>query len=293
MKVNTPIGSKQRLVEIFQTVNKVKINEDLNQSNDSLNNSFEQLKTNQLNIKNVQTQVTGDKSFIKVSAVNENNNTVEFNFETIAEESDQDNVLKVNDVKLNNFKIMSVDGNVIDEMGENELANFNAEHGDELFDVIGEYTDTESDLETEMYEEAIKKIDSYPFGGGSERMQTGKAYADEKPTNDDLRVSDEELNKYIDEAIANLNGVKAGDTFMNAESNDPYQINSIDQNNQKAIITSKNSGDKFQVSVNYLLNNFEKMPEHEYNIDENQEENDEENANINNFDMNFFNNGRE
>ena len=48
--------------------------------------------------------------------------------------------------------------------------------------------------------DAIKK-ESNPFGGGSEKLQTGKGYADEKPTNDSVRVKSPELDKFVQEDV--------------------------------------------------------------------------------------------
>jgi len=42
------------------------------------------------------------------------------------------------------------------------------------------------------------KIDSYPYGGGSERMQTRINYVDQKPTNAKLRVKSPELDKIVE-----------------------------------------------------------------------------------------------
>ena len=78
-----------------------------------------------------------------------------------------------------------------------------------MFDVVEKYVDVESSVpqqdNTEL-EEAVKLIDaikkdSYPFGGGNDRLQTGKNYADEKPTNDSVRVKSPELDKFVQEDV--------------------------------------------------------------------------------------------
>jgi hypothetical protein len=271
MKVYTPIGSKERLVEMFQNVNKIKINEMFDQSN-ILIQSFEKLKNNQIDTSNVKTQVEGNNTFVEIDGVDENQNNLLFVFETIAEESDQDNVLEIKEVKLNQFVLKSNNDELIIEMDENELASFNSQHAEELIDLIKEYVDVESDIENQMYEEVIKKIDSYPFGGGSERFQTGKQYADEKPTNPELRVKSDELDKFVDETIEDINDVQVGDIYVENSSNIPYEIENIDLNINKASIINKKSGDKYQVSIKYLINNFNKVEEPEFSVDENQTE---------------------
>ncbi len=203
MKIFTPVGSSQRLVEMFGRINKVQFKEGFALENDSintLNDSFNKLKNGQITIKQPQTQVNGDKTFIELKCADERNNNITFNFQTSSQESDQDGVFSVGDVRLINFKFEPTDGSQGVEMDENSLNTFNQQHSDELYDIVDEYIDVESENQLdELYEEAIKKIDSYPYGGGSERTQTAKNYVGEKPSNPKLRTNAPELEKYIDE----------------------------------------------------------------------------------------------
>lgn len=210
MRVYKPVGSKDRLLEIFQKVNAVNLNESAFESNGQdtnaqniLNNVYNQLKNNDLNILEKNTQ-GGDESFLELKCKDNQGNTIIFRFETDSTEGDQEGVYNINKVNLINFIFDSGDEKI--ELDKNGLMDFNSEHGGELFDVIEKYINIESDEPDEFDElaEAIKLIDaikhdSYPYGGGSDEFQNGKAYADEKPVNPKLRVKSPELDSYIQE----------------------------------------------------------------------------------------------
>jgi hypothetical protein len=223
MKVYSPIGSKERFLEMFQNVNKIKLNESMFKSNGDineinsfneqvenaetiLNTAYNQLKAKDINIKQTNTQSDNNDNFVELICFDAQNNEIVFRFEILSTEEDQDNVFGVNKVMLNNFIFKSSNGDENVELAEDGLKNFNTKYGDELFDVIKEYINIEDSEPDDMEDlsEEIKLIDaikqdSYPYGGGSSRMQTGKAYADEKPTNPNVRVKSNELDKYIQE----------------------------------------------------------------------------------------------
>jgi hypothetical protein len=211
MRIYNPVGSKDRLLEIFQKVNNLKLNESMFESNGQdngqnvLNNAFNQLKNNGLNVLKQDTQ-GGDDSFLQLNCKDNQGNNIIFRFETNSSEGDQEGVYNVNKTALINFVFNSARGDENIELGKNELQDFNSEHGNELFDVIDKYVDIESD-EDENYDElaeAIKLIDaikqdSYPFGGSPDDLQTGKGYADENPVNPALRVKSPQLDNFIQE----------------------------------------------------------------------------------------------
>jgi hypothetical protein len=203
MKVYKQIGSKERFLEMFQNVNKIQLNEAFGQNYNPqsvLEVAFNELKGGNLKVKHSNTQTKDNENFVELLCVDNNGNNITFTFKTISSEQDQEDVYKIDDVIMMSFTFDDVNSENSVEMDENALKQFNAQHSNELFDIIGEYINIEKEepIDT-IYEDAIKKIDSYPFGGGRDNMQTGKAYADEKPTNPEVRVKAEELEKYINE----------------------------------------------------------------------------------------------
>ena len=216
MRINKPVGSKERLVEIFQKVNKVKLNENLlemggvglNPEN-VLNMAFNQLKNKRLNVEHSNTQANGAESFVELMCVDNQGNNITFTFKTTSSEGDQDGVFNVGSVILSTFSFDSADGEESVELAEDGLKRFNQQHANEMFDVIQDYLDVEpqgaesAETSNELAEaikliDAIKK-DSSPYGGGFDKMQTGKNYGDKKPTNDAVRVKSPELDKFVQE----------------------------------------------------------------------------------------------
>jgi hypothetical protein len=179
MKIYKPIGSKERFVEVFQRVNKVKLNENLMEvgspnlnPENVLNMSFNQLKNKQLKIEHSNTQTKGDQNFVELLCTDNQGNNITFIFRAISSEGDQEGVYNINNVLLNSFSFDSADGEDTVEMQENALGQFNAQHANELLDVVQNYVDVENHENAEL-EEAVKLIDaikqnSYPFGGGDE-----------------------------------------------------------------------------------------------------------------------------
>src|ERR1035437_1678864 len=233
MKIYTPIGSKKRLFEMFQRVNKIKLNEEEYPMdvNSILKQSFESLKRGELSIQkggssNTTVQMGDNESTIEIIGVDNNKNNLNFAFKLEFEQGDQEGVSTVTNVTLIQFIFKSADGTKSYELKGDDLANFNQEHYDELLDVIQDFSDadltkTEEPVTNELYEEAINTIDSYPidmeyytqrkitqFPDG--KLQTGKAYADEKPTNPAVRVTNApELDKFIQEGDMNTSFIHA------------------------------------------------------------------------------------
>ena len=205
MKIFKPVGSKERFAEIFQGVTKVRLNEafmsdsaSLNPEN-VLNMAFEQLKSGGLKIEQSNSQGSGEQSYVELVCKDKQGNDITFTFKVKSSAGDQDGVYNVNGVIMTNFTFDSPNEEVV-ELDENGLKRFNSQHGNELFDAIQQYITVEDEEPIDsLYEDAIKKIDSYPYGGGSDRMQTGKGYADEKPINPAIRVKSPELDKFVKE----------------------------------------------------------------------------------------------
>ena len=207
MKVFKSIGSKDRFVEVFQNVNKIRINEDVNANIDAfVNDILSQIKTKAISIKKSETQVVGDKSFVVLTGADANNNVAKLTFKVNADEDDQEGVFGISGVELREFSYRGADGSQSLDLNEDDLQTFNAQHGKDLYDIVGDYVDVKStgigaEEDDSLYEEAVKLIDKVPYLVGSEKMQTQKAYADEKPTNSAVRVNAPELNMFVAEDI--------------------------------------------------------------------------------------------
>ena len=205
MKVFKQSGSKDRLFEVMRRVNGVTLNEEvesISTPKSVLSNTFNGLLSGDLKISHSTTKIEGDETFVELTCTDKNENNAIFRFIIKSTETDQENVFGVNDIKLIGFTYATSSGDGSFEINDEDgLREFNSENDGKLFDVIEDYVDvSEEEPVDSLYEDAIKKIDSYPYGGGSERMQTAKAYVDEKPTNPKLRVSSDELDKYIKES---------------------------------------------------------------------------------------------
>ena len=205
MKIYKPIGSKERFAEIFQGVNKVKLNEGFGQNYNPqavLEMAYEGLKNGTLNIVHSNSQGEGEQSFIELVCKDKQGNNITFTFKTLSSAGDQEGVYNVDKTIMTNFSFDDQTGEDSVEMDENALKQFNAQHANDLFDAVKEYIDVEETEPAidEIYEDAIRKIDSSPFGKNSfDKLQTGKAYADEKPVNPAIRVKSPELDKFVNE----------------------------------------------------------------------------------------------
>lgn len=207
MIIHEPIGSKERFFEMFQGVTKVNLNEvatgAMQTGTELVAKAFEELKNKVANIKQTNTQTVDNENFIEIITNDQEGNEITFSFKIASTEADQDGVFNVDNAVLSKFKIKSPTLNV--EMPENMQAvqDFNAAHGDEIMSVVGEYADFETNTmsveDDEMYEEAVKLIDKVPYKKSSEEIQTHKHYADQKPTNPEVRVDNDELQMFVKE----------------------------------------------------------------------------------------------
>ncbi len=191
MKILTPIGSKKRFLEMFQGVNK--LNEGFGESQNPIDMALDALVNGNLNIEQVNNQVSGDESIVEISGTNGELN-VTFKFKVHSSRTDQEGVNSVDSADLIFAKVND------NEVDENSMASINANRQADLIAAISEYVEFESDTVTdEMFEDAVKFIDNVPYNKGSEEIQTQKAYADQKPTNPELRVQNPELQKFVKE----------------------------------------------------------------------------------------------
>ena len=279
MKIFKPTGSKERFSEIFQRVTKVKLNEGFMGDSASLNSenvinmAFEQLKSGELKVEQSNSQGSGEQSYVELVCKDKQGNDITFTFKVQSSAGDQDGVYNVNGVMLTNFTFDSPNEEVV-ELDENGLKKFNAQHGKELFDAIQQYITVEDEEPIDsLYEDAIRKIDSSPFGKDSfNKMQTGKAYVDEKPINPAIRVKAPELDKFIKEDANSLLHYSqaardSGILFPNAKemgvTNQYILVNALKEIGieVKNIVTN---GDKFELILSYNNKSFRAMLKKNY-----------------------------
>lgn len=214
MNVHNKPGSKERLFEMFGTVAKVQINEGVMtpEIKQTLEIALEKLKLGALKAEqggSVEAKMLDN--YVGINGYDRDRNMYNFNFKITGEEGEQDGVEMINDVYLERFYYQNPRGIKVVELEENELQEFNKEHGAEMYDAIEEYIDItpketsagseeEIDVQEPEVEESIdKKPESDPYGGARQEYQDGKGYGDEKPVNPKLRVKAPELDKFVRE----------------------------------------------------------------------------------------------
>lgn len=207
MKIYKPIGSKDRFVEMFQNVNKLKLNEAFGQTlnpQSVLEMAYSELMNKRIRVNRTNTQAQGNQSYIELQCTDKQGNTVIFVFKAITKEEGQEGVFDLVDAGLESFSFDSPNEDEAVEIAGDSLKSFNIQHKDEIMELVDQHINIESPEEVtdDLYEEAIKLIDaSFPFGGNPEKMQTNQAYADQKPENPKLRVDAPVLNKFAPEPI--------------------------------------------------------------------------------------------
>ena len=162
----------QRYINLMQKVNKVMINEsvfDTDTTQTLLYSSFEKLANNTLNVTNVNTNVSGEESYVELNCTDDAGNKIGFNFKTITSEGDQDGVFSISDVELINFTFSSSDGTNNIEIDETGLQEFNEKHGNNLAGLVTNYVDVEQEQpdtedvslyeEDGIFENAVKRIE--------------------------------------------------------------------------------------------------------------------------------------
>jgi uncharacterized protein (DUF2164 family) len=202
MEVFKKIGSKERLFELMHGVNKVRLNEEMGGHPEFIAKAFDDFVGGQLDIEQINNQVNGDTSIAQITGIDGNGGRHNFTFEVQSNETTQEGVNVINDAKLVKYNAQFPDGGGIDaDENSKEVVDLNTNSKQEMIDAISEYVefDDETAIADEMYEEAIKFIDSVPYNKGSEEIQTHKAYADQKPVNPDVRVDADELQRFVSE----------------------------------------------------------------------------------------------
>lgn len=197
MEIYKKIGSKERLVEMFQNVNKIQLNEESLNPDTYASISLEKLINKELKVNKTNIQSNENESFIELICTDETNKPITFKFKVVGTKTDQDGVYDINDAMLTDFSNSEI------TLSEPQLTNINQKYKNQILDIVADYGDFDNDMpeiDETKYMEAIKKIDSYPFGGTPrDNMQTAQSYVDNKPTNSKIRVKSPELDKFVQE----------------------------------------------------------------------------------------------
>lgn len=160
MKVYNPIGSKERFLEMFQRVNKINLNEDMLRGN-VIENEFNALKNNELNIKQTNNQANGNQNTIEIVATDREGAEITFRFRLSGSENDQEGVISVDNAELIGFEYKSNAYQMEIPEGMNSLVNFNRKFSNQIADVVGDFADFDtSQAGDEIYEQAINLIDN-------------------------------------------------------------------------------------------------------------------------------------
>jgi hypothetical protein len=211
MEMYNKPGTKERLFEMMNGVNKTQINEMVTpETNQIVSMAFEKLRSGALRAdkggsdKSIM-QVLDDATYVGINGYDKEGNMYNFNFKITGTEGDQDGVTNVNDVILEKFFYQNPQGQKVVELDQNDLSQFNSANSSKFYDVVDKYVDIDIQTADEMegMDETINieiKPDSQPFGGSKEEFQDGSGYVDEKPPNPELRVDSPELDKYVKES---------------------------------------------------------------------------------------------
>ena len=237
MKILTQVGSKERFVEIVQRVNKVKLNENVFASSGGNNNlakhSFDELVNGTLKIQETNSETNDNETFVEIVGRDNGGNIAIFKFKVTSTDGDQEGVINVDSATLINFQFK---GNFNTDMSEedNAIRQLNAERGGEMVDVVSKYVGEKDNAPEEiendsLYEDAIKLIDKVPYNKGTEIMKTNAAYADEQPTNPELRVHSDELSKFVSEILDYEEQPEGDPLDLPPDYGDNYKFNNGDK----------------------------------------------------------------
>ncbi|MCK9416998.1 hypothetical protein M0Q97_10100, partial [Candidatus Dojkabacteria bacterium] len=191
MKIYSSIGSKERLVEMFQRVNNIQLNENFNgTSNEIVENAFNLLRNNQLKILNTNKQTGDNESYVELNCIDKSGTNINFKFRVTSSQGELEGVFKMDGAELIDFTQGKSDGSNTFSVDENMLKQFNSQYKNALIDIVSNYVDFDEDKpeSDELYEVAVKIIDNVQCNSG-ERLQKHRTYADEKPTNSNVMVN--------------------------------------------------------------------------------------------------------
>ena len=222
MKIKPEVGSKQRLFEMMNRVNKIKLNEEVN-TDQAVISAFDQLKNGALekvNGGNNETTVQSNDNItnVMIKGVDNQKNQYDFQFAISYDEGGEDGTYNINGTELVHFTFKKPDGSMAYDMDKNSLQSFNRQYSSEMFDVVDKYFEVEDTTPAPepVEENEIKSVmdKSYPFGSPKTDIQKSKNYGDTEPVNPALRVKSKELDKFVESEDKSSSGA-ASSIFKN------------------------------------------------------------------------------
>lgn len=267
MKIYNQVGSKERFLEMFQGVTKTKLNEnfgdDTNNNSGILVKSFNELKQGSLNINNTNTKSNNNENNIEISGTDQNGNLITFRVRTTTSQGDQDGVFTVDSAELIEFIFRNNTHNVEIAEGDKILQQFNAQHNQELIDVVSEYSDDNSsdvpDMEDGLYEEAINLIDKVPYKKSQETMQTFNKKELDENMNSILHYSQGARDAGYLYPQAKKMGVTNQHILTSALKEIGVDINNIIDNGEKFEISFDFNGKTNTAKLNYNYGSADKV----------------------------------
>lgn len=195
MKINYEYGSKDRLFEMFQKVNKIKLTED-NIKTNILDSAFNDLINNKLNIKQTINQINGDENLITIVCTDNKGNDIVFKFRLIGLEMGQDDVYTVDKAELIEFNFKSETYELNIPEGNLILNEFNGKYGNNIVNIVADYVDFEKNI-VDTLDETIKEleqtsnvVDDYL---NDDDIDDNDDFVDDEYTNDELNKKDDDM----------------------------------------------------------------------------------------------------
>jgi len=160
MNNNMKKNNTNRLVEMFERVNKIKLNENQYNTSEIISNVIQQISSNEIDVENTNTQSNNNETYVSINAKTKNNEKYNLKFKVILTQED-DGVYNISEVNLIDFKKINVDNNIEIDLTENDLREFNNKFGNMLPEFIEKFVDVQSDAPQEDdLMEAISMIDN-------------------------------------------------------------------------------------------------------------------------------------
>ena len=206
MKIKADVGSKQRLFEMMNRVNKINLNEGV-APDQVVISAFDKLKSGSLEEVNggkneVTVQTNDNATTILIGGSDKENNQYTFEFITGFNEGQEEGTYNIEDTKLKHFTFSTPNGSMAYELDENALQNFNRQYSDQMFDVVNKYFETEDTTPSLEQPDEVDENEimdqSNPFGGGKDDIQKSKNYGDNEPVNPALRVKSKSLEQFVE-----------------------------------------------------------------------------------------------
>lgn len=149
MSVRKKIDARKKLFEVMNKLNKVKLNEVFNISEEAyakLITSIEVLKMGGLLIENggrneSRSQTTDEGVFVEIKGNDREGNTYQFDFIIYTEEGLDSDIVQVTSVDIVGFLFDSYDDDEVLKLDQDDLVSFNKQKNVNHYDIILKYID--------------------------------------------------------------------------------------------------------------------------------------------------------